>query len=317
MNRKGFPDLGRIVMRVRARVHEILEAKDHTDLLSRAVMALIIALILVSVLSVILESVSPIYSSYRAVFDLSEATIVVIFTLEFALRLWSCVEDPRYAHPLYGRLRFAVSPLALIDLAAILPFYLPLMVAFDARFLRALRLVRFVRIIKMARYSDSVNLLLRVLKREKESLVFTFFLILLLMVVASCLMWQAENEAQPEKFGSIPDTMWWAIATITTVGYGDVVPITPTGKVLGAFIAILGVGMVAMPAGIIVSGFMEESHTGAAATSGASTLEKRVELLERLTRLREGKALTEEEFQLQKADLLRSGQVEEGEKGRS
>jgi len=198
---------------------------------------------------------------------------------------------------------------------AVLPFYLPFFIAFDARFLRALRLVRFLRIIKLARCSDGVGLLSRVLHREKESLVFTFFLIILLMICASCFMWQAENEVQPEKFASIPETMWWAIATVTTVGYGDAVPITPLGNFLGAFIAILGVGMVAMPAGIIVSGFMEESKTRSEGTRSDSMndVERRIVLLERLVRLRDSGILSEEEYFQQKAELLQAkGHVEGG-----
>ncbi|MDW5564223.1 MAG: ion transporter [Methanomassiliicoccus sp.] len=271
-------------------------------------MALITALIVISILSVVLESVQSIYSQYREYFVASEIIIVIIFTIEYALRLWSCTEDGRYQRPIVGRLRYASTIFAIIDLAAILPFYLPFFVAFDARFLRVLRLIRFIRVAKLARYSESAGLMTRVIRREKESLLFTFFLIIVLMVFASCLMFQAENEVQPEKFGSIPDTMWWAIATITTVGYGDVVPITPIGKVLGAFIAILGVGMVAMPAGIIVSGYIEEmkAEDEEKEESTMFSSEKRIELLERLARLKENGVLTNDEFILQKAELLES-----------
>jgi len=295
-------------MKIKARVHQVLEATDPEDRTARWVMIFITALIIISILSVILESVPSISDQYREFFVASEIIIVAIFTIEYALRLWSCTEDRRYQQPIMGRLKYALTIFALIDLVAILPFYLPFFVAFDARFLRVLRLIRFVRVAKLARYSESAGLMARVIRREKESLVFTFFLIIVLMVFASCLMFQAENEVQPEKFGSIPDTMWWAIATITTVGYGDVVPITPIGKALGAFIAILGVGMVAMPAGIIVSGYIEEIKTDCEELVKNETLipEKRIELLERLAKLKEEGALTTDEFDLQKAELLNS-----------
>lgn len=180
------------------------------------------------------------------------------FTIEYLLRLWSCTVDSRFRNPVLGRIRFALRPLLIIDLVAILPFYLPIIIPFDLRFLRALRLIRILRMLKMGRYSESLRLFASVLKSKKEELVIAVFVTFILLIVSSSLMYFVENEAQPENFSSIPDAMWWGVATMTTVGYGDVYPVTPVGRFLGAIIAILGIGMFALPAGILASGFVEE-----------------------------------------------------------
>jgi voltage-gated potassium channel len=128
----------------------------------------------------------------------------------------------------------------------------------DLRFLRALRLFRIFRIAKLGRYSSSVRLIGKVLSQKREELIVTGMIMGLLVVVSSSFMYFAENEAQPDKFPDIPSSMWWAIVTLTTVGYGDVHPVTPLGRVFAAIIAMLGIGMFALPAGILGASFMEE-----------------------------------------------------------
>jgi len=148
--------------------------------------------------------------------------------------------------------------MALVDLLAILPFYLPMLLPIDLRFLRALRLMRLFRLLKMGRYVKSLRLMRHVLARRKEELLITLFSVLLLLVLSSSLMYFIEREAQPDKFASIPAAMWWGIATLTTIGYGDMYPVTALGKILGGFIALLGIGLFALPAGILASGFAAE-----------------------------------------------------------
>ena len=223
------------------------------------------------------------------------------------MRIWVCTENEKYSHPVWGRLRFAVSPYALIDLMAILPFYLiPVALAFDARFIRVLRLLRIFRIVKMARYSRSMSLLTRVLWNQKEIILITLTLLIMLIILASSLMWHVEHEIQPDKFTSIPETMWWAVATVTTVGYGDVYPITPIGKFLAATIAVLGIGVFGMPAGIIAYGFMEEIYRKKSNMKHhpEGSAERIIELLERFASLKESGTITEEEFIQQKSILL-------------
>jgi voltage-gated potassium channel len=151
-----------------------------------------------------------------------------------------------------------MTPLALIDLLAILPFYLPIFVHLDLRIIRILRLFRIFRVFKLARYSESVKILSSVIKRKKEELLIVFFVLFILLIVASSLMYFVENDAQPNVFSSIPMAMWWCIVTLTTVGYGDIYPITVLGRILGGIIALLGIGMFALPTGILASAFAEE-----------------------------------------------------------
>lgn len=217
-------------------------------------MAILISL---NVVAVVLESVPELAHAFGAVFHTFEVFSVAVFTVEYALRLWSCTVEPRFAHPLWGRARFALTPMALIDLVAFLPFYLGF-IAVDLRLLRLFRLLRLLRVLKLGRYSQSLTLVGRVFRRKLPDLAVTMVILLVALVLASSVMYYVEHEAQPEAFASIPAAMWWGVATFTTVGYGDVYPITPLGKLVGSFIAVLGIGIFALPAGILAAGFSEE-----------------------------------------------------------
>ena len=240
------------------RVFETLEKGVGDDRLSKRFDIFIMAMILLNVLAVILETVEPIHDEFQVYFEYFEYFSVFVFSVEYIGRVWTCTYLEKYKHPLWGRLKFIFSFMALIDLLAILPFYLPLFLTIDGRVLRILRLFRILRIFKMGRYSTAFNMITSVIVKRKEELLVTLTIVCVMLILASSLMYYVEHEAQPEAFTSIPETMWWAVATLTTVGYGDVYPITGLGKVLGAFIAILGVGIFALPAGIIASGFEQE-----------------------------------------------------------
>jgi voltage-gated potassium channel len=242
--------------RIRLRAYEILTVSKTASTTSRVFNAFLLALIALNVLAVIVESVSSIQSAYREYFAAFEIFSVSVFLIEYFLRLWSCVEDPAYQSPIGGRISFAVTPLAVVDLLAILPFFLAF-ITLDLRVIRILRIFRLMRVAKVARYSRALQIFTRVIDRAKTELLFTLFVMLVLLVLSACLMYFAENHAQPEVFSSIPATMWWAIATLTTVGYGDVYPITATGKVLASFIAIFGIGMFALPTGVLGASFLE------------------------------------------------------------
>jgi voltage-gated potassium channel len=243
---------------MKERLYNILETATEGNSVSRVFDIFIIVLIALNVLAVILETVEGLYIRFEQVFNLFELFSIGVFTVEYVLRLWVCTVNEKYSSPVRGRLQFVSQPMALIDLLAILPFYLPVVFPLDPRFLRALRLFRLFRLFKMGRYSESLQTLGNVLKSKKEEMVVTFFVISLLLVFASSTIYYVEHDAQPEAFSSIPAAMWWGVATLTTVGYGDVYPITPIGKFLGAVIALLGIGMFALPAGILASGFAEE-----------------------------------------------------------
>ncbi|MDP2423753.1 MAG: ion transporter, partial [Bacteroidales bacterium] len=165
-------------------------------------------------------------------------------------------------HPSTGRIKsvfkFVFSFYGLIDLFAITPFYLPFLIKIDLRFLRVLRLMRFFRLLKINRYNNSLNLIWAVIKEKKSELAITGFVSLLILIIASFFMYEIEGDIQPDKFPNIFSCFWWGIATLTTVGYGDVYPITAMGQFISGIIAILGIGLVALPTGIVSAGFMEK-----------------------------------------------------------
>lgn len=242
---------------VKQRVWEILDVAKPGDSASRAFDIFILTLIFLNVLAVILGTVKELENRFALTFYWFEIFSVIVFTIEYLARVWSCVSQKEYSNPITGRLRFIIKPLSVIDLLAVLPFYLSFVV-FDLRFMRALRLFRIFRLAKLGRYSSSVRLLGRVISNKKEELVITAMVMVLLVVLASSFMYFAENEAQPDKFPDIPTAMWWSIVTLTTVGYGDVFPLTGLGKFFAGVIAVLGIGMFALPTGIIGASFVEE-----------------------------------------------------------
>jgi voltage-gated potassium channel len=244
-------------LKITSRIYEILEAAKTGDGISRAFDVFIVTLISLNVIAVILGTVEALSSQYGQIFRWFEVFSIVIFTIEYTMRLWVCVTNIKFRHPILGRIKFALTPFAAIDLLAILPFYLPMIMPFDLRFIRAIRLLRLFRMLKIGRYSKSVQLLGSVLKNKKEELAITIFAVLVLLICASSLMYYVENSAQPEHFSNIPSAMWWGVSTLTTVGYGDVYPITTMGKILGAIISLLGVGIFALPTGILASGLVE------------------------------------------------------------
>ena len=244
-------------MNVRKRVYEIVEIAQPGDTLSKVFDIFIVALIALNIVALILETVKSIEARAPRLFSVFEFVSVVLFSVEYVARLWSCVEKPAYKKPVSGRLRFAITPLAVIDLLAVLPFYLPF-TGIDLRFLRALRMMRIFRVAKLGRYSQSLQILHRVIVAKKEQLLCTLFILLLLVIIAASMLYYTENQVQPEIFPSIPAAMWWAVCTLTTVGYGDVYPITALGKIMASVIAILGIGMFALPTGVVGAGFVEE-----------------------------------------------------------
>jgi len=245
---------------VRKRTRQLLDP-THADGSGKMVNWFIMTLILINVLAVAFETVDSIYAAYSTYFFVFEAISVAIFTVEYVARLWSATEaGAPYDRPIVGRLRFASRPLLVLDLLAILPFYIIVLggVA-DLRFLRALRLIRFLRLFRLVRYSESMQAFGRAFYIKRGQLAVAMTGNLILLVVASSLMYFAEHTTQPEAFPSIPGTMWWGIVTLTTVGYGDVTPVTPAGQIIGSVVAILGIGLFALPASIMASGFIEGS----------------------------------------------------------
>lgn len=236
---------------LRARVRKALESKP--------VSFLLYLLIFLSTAAIIAESIADLSLHLRNILEIFEMIVVFLFTIEYLARAWTCVDDPAHDCSWRGRIRYLFTPLAIIDLLAILPFYLPIILS-DLLFLRALRLLRVTRILKIGRHSEAFRTVGAVFRAKAHELGVTLYVLVVLLVIASCCMYYLEGEVQPESFSSIPATMWWGVATLTTVGYGDIYPITVAGKFVGACIAILGIGLFALPAGILGSGFIEELH---------------------------------------------------------
>tara|TARA_Y100001933_G_C18933151_1_gene536233 strand:- start:37 stop:951 length:915 start_codon:yes stop_codon:yes gene_type:complete len=252
MNQKGNFSLSR------KRVWSLLEPAEDTDTFSRVVDVFLVTLIFFNILMVILETVEDLYVVYRNFFRYFELFSVSIFIVEYIGRLWSCVENKnKNQSNVNARIKYFFSFSAIVDLIAILPSLLAfLFPTVDLRFVRALRIFR---LLKFSRYSNSINTLLIVLWDQRKSFGAAFFILFIVLIISSSGMYLVEKDVQPEKFGSIPKSMWWSIVTLTTVGYGDVFPITSLGKIFGSVIIILGIGTVALPAGILASAFTE--HT--------------------------------------------------------
>lgn len=232
----------------------------------RVVHPMILILIVLNMMAVVIGSVQSIGVRWNTALDLFEYASVAIFSAEYLARVWACVEDPRYRGAVVGRVRFILSPMALIDLAAILPFYFVFLDT-DLRFIRAIRLVRLARLAKLGRYSEASQVLVRVLRAKREEMILTLSLVGVLAVIFASLMYYAETDAQPDKFPDIPHALWWAFVTITTVGYGDVFPVTPLGKVIAVATAILGILMIALPTGVLGAAFVEELNRKKASPS--------------------------------------------------
>jgi len=216
-----------------------------------------LALIVLNIFAVILETVESIETQYSIWFNWFEFFSVMAFSFEYILRIWSCTCHEDYAHPIWGRLKHIFKPLVLIDLISILPFYLTF-ISTDLRIIRILRLFRVFRILKLGRYLISLQLIGNVFKNKKEELIVSTVIVLVMLIVAASLVYFAEHDAQPDKFPDMFAAMWWTAVTLTTIGYGDIYPITMLGKFLSVVIAILGIGMFALPTSILGMGFIEE-----------------------------------------------------------
>jgi voltage-gated potassium channel len=212
-------------------------------------------LIVLNVLATVAGTVNSVREAYGTELRIFEIASVVVFTVEYVLRVWSCIEDEAYDGSIRGRLTFAKTLPAVVDLVAVLPFYLS--VGLDLRFVRVLRLLRVFRLVKAARYFPALRLFGQVFREKKEEIIVSISCLAMLLVMTSSLIYYAERQAQPEAFGSIPESLWWSVVTVTTVGYGDAYPITTLGRILGGIVALLGTGIGAIPAGLLASGFSE------------------------------------------------------------
>ena len=242
---------------LRARIYEVIESTQPGNGIGVWFDRFLIVLIVTNVIAVILETVDQISAVYSDFFFVFELFSVAIFSIEYLMRLWTIVDGPNanFRAPVAGRLRYALTPMALIDIAAILPFYLSVFIGIDLRFMRVFRLLR---LLKLTRYSTAMHMLGATLYTQRRALLAALMIVFMTLILTSSVIYLFEKDAQPEAFGSIPEAMWWGLATLTTVGYGDIYPITLVGKIFGSIVMILGIGIFALPVGILATGFAEE-----------------------------------------------------------
>ena len=242
-------------------VHILLHPELGESKADKIINIFIITLIVLNVVAVMLETIKELHDKYESFFDTFDAISVYIFTVEYVLRVWSCTHDPRYKGSIKGRLKYMLTPGAIIDLLAFLPFYIHTIAGLDLRTLRILRLLRFFRLFRLTAYTRSAQMILNVFRSRVNELLLSLLLVLFLIIIASCLLYFAEHNYPTEadsQFTSIPATLWWAVVTLTTTGYGDMYPLTTVGRVLAGVIMLTGVAFFALPAGIITAGFLEE-----------------------------------------------------------
>lgn len=257
--------------KVHGLLHPEIVGDKHWD---KVINIFIITVIILNVIAVILETVQSLHTNYKDLFYYFDLVSVIIFTIEYVLRVWSSNHEEKYKHPVWGRLKYMVSWGALIDLLAIVPFFLHLFFALgiDLREIRMLRLLRVLRLFRLTAYTKSAQMIANVFRKRYKELIVAFVLAGFLIVIASCIMYFAEHdhiqiikdqagnilEKIPSQFTSIPKTIWWSVVTLTTTGYGDMYPVTNLGKGLASVIMLTGIAFFALPAGIITAGFIDE-----------------------------------------------------------
>jgi voltage-gated potassium channel len=240
------------------KVYEILERGALEHPLGRFIAGTLSLLIFLNVIAAVLETDAQVFQDYNHLFDLFALLSVMIFAAEYIIRVWCCTENPLYRDPVRGRLKYMASPVALIDLLVILPFLLLPFIAMTPGILSFIRFFRIFWILKISHYSRALKTFGRVFAAKRGEIFVAFFIMLVLLIIGSALIYFAEHDAQPQKFSSVLASMWWGIETMATIGYGDMVPVTTLGKFIAGIVALLGVGLFALPAGIFASGFIEE-----------------------------------------------------------
>lgn len=244
------------VKQLKLKIFNLIRDDDENNLASKIFDGIIISIIIINVILVVLDT----FKTPKILESISfyiEIFSIFIFTIEYVLRIWTA--DLMYPDrkPYQARIKYIFSAMALVDLAAILPFYIPLIIKTDLRIIRLLRIVRLLRLFKINRYTNALSTIGQVFKNKANQLLSSMFIVTMLMIISSVLIYNVENGAQPDKFQNAFSGMWWSLATLTTIGYGDIYPITFIGRILGGIIALLGIGLVAVPTGIISAGFIE------------------------------------------------------------
>jgi voltage-gated potassium channel len=242
---------------LRVKTYQLLESETKTGITAKIVTWLLIILIISNVIAAIMSSDLDTYLVHKHSFILFETISLIIFCFEYLLRVWCCVEADKYQDisVIKARINYIFTPMALIDLIAILPFIIAFFFSVD---LRTLRLIRVLRLLKLTHYFKGFDIFISVITKELKNIIAVMVVMLFFIIIAASLIYSIEGRIQPESFGSIFKSFWWAVVTMTTVGYGDSVPITTFGKIISTFIMLVGVVFVALPAGMLAARFGEE-----------------------------------------------------------
>ncbi len=239
------------IFNIQKKIFSVLEQRN-----PQGALAISITLFITMIL---LETNPELYTPYEQHWKNFELFSVIVFTIEYLLRVWSCPAhlNKHFQDPVKGRLKFMITPMALIDLMSFLPFYLPLIIPFDPRTFRVLRLIRILRILQIGHFTNTLDMIIYAIKEKRRELLIALFMGFVILIFSSTIMYYAEADAQPEKFTDIPAAMWWSVITLTTVGYGDIYPITTLGRIISVATAFIGIGLISLPTGIMGSGLME------------------------------------------------------------
>jgi len=276
-------------------VHELLENPPGDDRLALCLQLFLALVIVLNTVAVVIYTVPSMEAGYGPPLGAVITGCLLVFSAEYFLRLWACSDAPTFSGRMKDRFRYATKFFLVIDLLSIMPIFFPLFVAQDTALLRAFRLLSIFKLGRYARKSQSLSLLRRVILRKQEIFSLMVFFLVFVILFSSTIMYLVEHPAQPDKFSSIPAAMWWAAMTVTTVGYGDIYPVTPIGQSIGSIVTLMGVLLLALPSAILASGFIEERHKQRETSPGAR-LENEVALLERVGHLKELGVITGEEL---------------------
>ncbi|MDM4768459.1 ion transporter [Pelomonas sp. SE-A7] len=255
MNNEMVAPQRRGVKHLRAVLFAVLHKPEPGNRLARYANYLLVGLILANLVSVALETVPSIHAQWKQEFWWLEAISTALFAIEYLARLWVCVEQRKLSHPVLGRLRYALQPLAILDLVVVLTYW----IALDLRFLRVFRIVRLLKVLQLYEFEAALERLGVSLRKRRQMLIVSVALMFVCVYAASALLYQVEKAHQPTVFTSIPATFWWAVETFTTIGYGDMAPVTPVGKLFAALISVFGIGVFALPTAIVTAAIIESS----------------------------------------------------------
>ncbi|MDD1728527.1 MAG: ion transporter [Methanospirillum sp.] len=288
---------------IKKRVFDIVNDRDNDGIPNHIFDYAIITLIVLNIIAIFLETYKPIYTEYYNFFTWFEYFSVILFTVEYILRIWTCTYYEEYTNPVIGRLRYAISLMMIIDFFAVFPFYLSLLLPLDPRVVKLFRMFRLFRIFKLFRYYKSFEVVISVLKKNKDYLISVLIILISFLIFVSYSIYIIESESQPDKFQDFDNAFWWSVITLTTVGYGDTYPITDIGKFLTVIVLLIGIGLISLPTGIIASGFLDEVRKRKECS--LSIPENSIaDEIRKLYQLKEDGIISEEEYQRMKEKLV-------------